>query len=247
MSLTNLVKFLYGRSAEGENGKSLYRLLVAETIARTIWHSPHDERGQYIEAKGMEIKELYRAGRVFSDDFISAYEQASGLLWTLGVAEPLRLVNGQWHTGYDGLFPAFFRLRHDIRRSARVAAAYSEYSFPSLNYVLRTYLDLVWESEHWRSQIEPIVNALEAKADLDQIEALANSPSTARALPVVLVQQAPAIAQLLEQLGYLERKRGFPNWTDKARPALGGAWSDLAGGPIESEYGRPMPRLRSLN
>ncbi|RWC35977.1 MAG: hypothetical protein EOS70_05905 [Mesorhizobium sp.] len=248
MSLTSLVKFVFGRSAERKSKKSLYRLLVAETIVQTIWHDPQDEKGNYVEAKSSELKELYRAGRVFSHSFISVYEQASGLLWTLGVAEPVRLVKGQWHSGYDDRgFPAFFRLRHDIRRSTNIAAIYSEYSFPSLNYVLRTYLDLVWESEHWRSQIEPIIDALGARVDLEQIQALTDSPSTARSLPVVLVKQAPAIAQLLERLGYLEREQGFPGWTETARPALGGNWFDLQGGPVESENGRPMPRLRSLN
>ncbi|WP_143747833.1 hypothetical protein [Mesorhizobium temperatum] len=247
MSLASLVKFIFGRSAERKSKKSLYRLLVAEIISRTIWHGPQDEKGYYVEAKSTEVKELYRAGRVFSHSFISVYEQASGLLWTLGVAEPVRLVKGQWHSGYDDRgFPAFFRLRHDIRHSTNIAATYSEYSFPSLNYVLRTYLDLVWESEHWRSQTEPII-ALEARVDLEQIKALANSPSTARSLPVVLVKQAPTIAQLLERLGYLERKQGFPGWTETARPALGGNWFDLQGGRVKSENGRPMPRLRVVD
>ncbi|TIS76595.1 MAG: hypothetical protein E5W94_17070 [Mesorhizobium sp.] len=170
------------------------------------------------------------------------------MLWALEIVQPVDLVEGRWKIfehPETKIFPAYFQLHYDLNAVANVAANEASRAFPSLDYVLRTYLDVIDQGLFLIVELDAILrndSELNSIPELGELvtSMLPKGYGGARAqLPIVIEKSVPLIAVLLEGIGYVVRKRGRLTWTKAAAPALGGNWFDLQGGTVRIVEGRP--------
>ncbi|MFC3323372.1 hypothetical protein [Mesorhizobium cantuariense] len=122
--------------------------------------------------------------------------------------------------------------------------------FPSLDYVLSTYLDVVEQSMYLLVGFAKVLNdsgEWDSEKQLKQAvgSMLPDGYTGARVeLPAVFESSVPRLATLLERAGYVTGENGHLAWTEAAAPALRGNWYALQGGDVSIDDGRPRLRLR---
>ena len=89
-----------------------------------------------IDARQHRVRRWGRAGDVFYDGHMSAYEQACFMLWALEVVAPVDLIDSRWEKSV-GKFEAYFQLLHDIEVIDLVVAGEATRFFPSIDYVVK--------------------------------------------------------------------------------------------------------------
>ena len=232
---------------------SLYGLLVAEIARIAAQNEPIQltSEGKFVDRKQIDMAEVGRKGSVFCHNFTSAFERASFVLWALEMAEPVKQTGAYWTIDHaPGSMTPYYQLQRDIDSIAAVAANEVSRIFPSLDYVLSTYLDVVEQSMYLLVEFAKVLNdssEWDSEKQLKQVvgSMLPDGYTGARAeLPAVLESSVPRLATLLERAGYVTSENGHLAWTEAAAPALRGDWYALQGGDVSIDDGRPRLRLR---
>jgi hypothetical protein len=232
---------------------SLYGLLVAEIARVAAQNEPIQltSEGKFVDRKQTDKAEVGRKGSVFCHNFTSAFERASFVLWALEIAQPVKQTGAHWTIDHaPGSMTPYYQLQHDIDSIAAVAANEVSRIFPSLDYVLSTYLDGVEQSMYLLVEFAKVLNdssEWDSEKQLKQVvgSMLPDGYTGARAeLPAVFESSVPRLATLLERAGYVASENGHLAWTEAAAPALRGDWYALQGGDVSIDDGRPRLRLR---
>jgi len=237
-------------------GVSLYGLLVAEIARIAARYEPIQltSDGGFFDRNQVDEAAVGRHGSVFCHNFLSAFEQASFVLWALEIAEPVKQIDAHWQVirhSPPGQLRAYFQLQHDVDAIAAIAARQASRMFPSLDYVLSTYLDMI---EQVSSPFVELAASLKNSSELNSTPELGELVASMLPdgydgkrddLPGLIETSAPHLAVLLERAGYLIRGHGRLIWTETAAPALRGDQYALQGGDVTIDDGRP--RLRLLN
>lgn len=230
--------------------RTLYGLLVTEIAKNAVKNDPLvlTSEGRFADRNQIDPARILHKGCFFSHASLSAFENACFVLWALEIVEPVDLVEGRWKIfehPETRIFPAYFQLRYDLHAIANLAANEASRVFPSLDYVLRTYLEVVEQALFFAVELnarlknDEKLNSIRELVDL-VASALPPGYEGAQAeLPVAIERSAPRVAELLETIGYAVRKGGRLTWTKAAAPVLGGNWGDLQGGQVRIVEGRP--------
>jgi len=234
--------------------ESLYGELVAEITRIAARYEPIQltSEGKFIDRKQIDKAEVGRRGSVFCHNFTSAFENASFVLWALEIAEPVKPTGAHWtpirHDSPRQQTP-YFQLQNDTDAIAAVAAGEASRMFPSLDYVLSTYLNVVEQVSY---PFVELTASLKNDSELNSIAELREMVASTLPdgydgkgadLPILIEAAVPLLAVLLERAGYLIRKQSRLIWTEAATPALRGNWYALQGGDVSIDDGRPRLRL----
>lgn len=233
---------------------SLYGLLVAEIARIATQHEPVQltPEGKFVDRKQIDKAKADRNGSVFCHNFTSAFERAALVLWALEMAEPVKQADTHWTIIRDhppGSLRPYYQLQRDVDAIAAVAEIHASSMFPSLDYVLSAYLDLI---EQASSPVVELAESLKNDSELNSLPAVHEIVASALPdgydgertdLPILIEAAVPHLAVLLERAGYLARKQSRLAWTEAAAPALRGNWYILQGGDVSIDDGRPRLRL----
>lgn len=233
---------------------SLYGLLVAEIARIAALNEPIQltPEGEFVDRKQIDKAEAIRKGSVFCHNFTSAFERAAFVLWALEIAEPVKQVDAYWTIlrGHPrGSLGPYYQLQHDIDAIAVVVENVASSVFPSLDYVLSAYIDLI---EQVAYPFVELTMSLKTNRELNSLpevheivaSTLPDGYDGSRAgLPLLIEAAVPHLAVLLERAGYLTHKQNCLVWTEAAAQALRGNWYALQGGDVSIDDGRPRLRM----